>query len=197
MEAWLGENAKIIRQKGIEAAHKLYGVRLFDERAEISDDSLALKLRWLHQFGVLIRTTREPDDVRADDLVASDGGILGALTDRLLRLVSGSDTIMGISQSQMENDQGYADLPTHTIALISTYPVSRGRQASLDWNFYGRILQGAQTPEGSFRIGRYPFGFLEADKDEREFRFYAVAGDHVGAMRAALNTLDIPTVVLR
>lgn len=83
---YIRTNEKRQRQKGIDAAHKLYGQRLgLPLSRGIGPLDTA---QWLRQFGVSLVPTDAEADFHADD-----GDACGALTIHLLRLLSDTDPV--------------------------------------------------------------------------------------------------------
>lgn len=168
---WLEENGKTERQRGTEAAYKLYGIRLFTGGAAVG--GFDGKMRWLKQFGILLRADADPESSRPDDLHAPEGDLTGALTERLLHLVSGSEDIHSFNTEHLRSEARATDAGNITVAHIA--PDGSGFRAVL--------FQGVTPPDDNFG-GEIRGG-------------YAVAGKHLGAMRAACDALDISVTVLR
>jgi hypothetical protein len=155
---YLRTNEKRHQQKGIEAAHKLYGQRLsLPPTGAMHPLDTA---QWLRQFGV----TLVPADAEAN-FRADDGDAYGALTIHLLRLLSDTDPV--------------------------TLPVG----APLDSAFlYVRL---------SRRAGRFICLALHGDTPPDRLTAHLLSGslhgipaEHIAALRAACETLDIPCTLL-
>jgi hypothetical protein len=86
--AYVRANEKRRRQKGIEAAHKLYGQRLALPSGGATHPFD--RAQWLRQFGIVavVADADAEADFRADD-----GDAYGALTVHLLRLLSETDPV--------------------------------------------------------------------------------------------------------
>lgn len=111
VEDWLRRNSKKVRQKGTEAAQKLFNKRLIlngASAAQIVDGA-----QWFHQFGVVVTSAETGVEAGENDLVVQNGNACAALTLFLLRGVcdDGADVrAMGVSEAtaQPQNEEGDA-----------------------------------------------------------------------------------------
>jgi hypothetical protein len=88
---WLAVHKKTARQAGIEAAHKLYGLRLAVPETALSDFD---RHRFFHHFGIVLVSLDEDAEIRAED-----GDALLALTAHLLQQITKSEPQLLSAQS--------------------------------------------------------------------------------------------------
>ncbi len=193
IEDWLRENSKSERQRGQEAALKLYG-RTMGHRG---DPPLPDPTRWLTQFGVSLRQVSQAWDAPDDkETPVTDfggdahavGGIHAILTQHLLQLVSGADT--GATTALRAFSFGEPTGEPATFAAITR----------IGDRFRCVVLRGAADETGAPpRLAPAHQSLvspaLSGGLDVRWLSY--IAGDHVGALRAACRALDIEAVVLR
>jgi hypothetical protein len=128
-------NERRERQKGIEAAQKLYGQRL----ALLASGALPPfdAAQWLRQFGIV--TVSEGSEA---DFSAADGDAYGALTAQLLRLISEQEP-RGLSVgSPLETGDTYAQLARRAgrfvlIAFRGNIEVERIAEIVVGGRLYG------------------------------------------------------------
>ena len=180
VDSWLKENAKKERHRGLEAARKLYGQRLYipSEKGSLLDAAL-----WMPQFGVIPTTESE-----GADFSALTGDACGALTDHLLTLVTGVPANRPVPL--LAALPGHSD--TETEAIDGTF----ARITPIKGRFRCLLLRGSSQGE---YIARARFGCSQTELfAAASFPIlHFAAGDHLGAMRTACESLGIDTVVLR
>jgi hypothetical protein len=185
IHAWLTENAKTQRHRGLEAARKLYGQRLFVPESHRPTDLDAAG--WRYRFGVVCTS----EDENADFIAGDAGDVYGALTRQLLSLTAASEPVSTVSITgpqggdAADGDAADGDLPA-TFARITRHA---SRHQCL-------LLRGV------LRADRASLLRLDADATAilataASPLLHAVAGDHLGAIRAACESLDIKPVTLR
>jgi hypothetical protein len=156
---WLTANRKTERQRGIEAAQKLYGQTLLLPSQANTWGSFD-PAQWKRQFGVTIIWGHSEEA----DFHAPDGDVNGALTVRLLSLISGADVrTCTVDELLHEDEQTFARITRRVgrfICVLSRRQVTR--------------VQFALTLMSS--------------------RLHSVPGDHVAAMRAACEALDVEVI---
>jgi hypothetical protein len=178
LEAWVQENSKKERQRGLEAARKLYGQRLYvpQETGGLPDAAL-----WMHQFGVIATSEAE-----GADFAAPGGDTCGALTDHLLSLVSHKEPFSPVPLAAScggAPEEGDIDV---TFARVTR---TRGRFRCL-------LLRGSLRAHGA-SIVRFDTSNARLFAVAASPWLHAVPGFHPGAMRAACDALDIDSVLLR
>ena len=88
VDTWLKQNSKKERQKGAEAAQKLFGKRLsLADATQTAVDAA----QWFHQFGVLVVGAETGVEAEENDLVVQNGDGYAELTFFLLRGVCDED----------------------------------------------------------------------------------------------------------
>ena len=182
VEAWLRENAKTERQRGGEAALKLYGLRLMAPGVTAGE----AKFRLLAQFGILARAA-DSGVPRPDDISAPQGDGAGEIAERLLRLVAGSDAVRPVSADTLSGKSSSAEARPATVFGMF--------QSTSGAAFQAVLLRATQGADGEFRLSE-----LQREKlprDDAPVQLFGVAGDHFGAVRVACNTLDIAVILLR
>ncbi len=196
---WVVEHSPTERQKGEDAAQKLYGMRfaLFGDADPRLDGS-----QWLSQFGIhVVHAPALPaEEIEAFcaqqgiDFHARDGDANGALTGQLLGLISeqpvpsftlrrydaGADLWTGAGPEGQATDTR----PAFTLARITR---RSGR-------FVCALLRGERVGDTGLRL-HCPYPLL-ADMLAAP-RLHAAPGDHVAAAKAACEALDIQAIVLR
>ncbi|MBC8104572.1 MAG: hypothetical protein H7Z41_18510 [Cytophagales bacterium] len=176
VETWLRANAKTERHRGLEAVRRLYGQRLYvpDTVAISVDRSL-----WLHQFGVIVTGEAE-----GAEFAALGGDVYGALTARLLELVSGTTPRDLVALGDLAYGSPAESGVMGTLARISH---RAGRFRCL-------LLQGPVSTDGTRPLFTgIPSGLFAAAASPW---LHVTAGEHLGAMRAACLALDIAPVIL-
>jgi hypothetical protein len=249
VEAWLKENERRERQRGLEAAQKLYGQR-FAVLGDLPDGVSLDATRWLTQFGVTVvsfgsaqvatraaavtdqelehfgvagGTPEDDSEMRyytalgtlcAENAVSfftvglgpegvvepyalrafvpegmpipvgtSSGDVSGALTAHLLRLVWGQDHVW--------------TSPVERAATEGEEPPGVSTFARIGWRtgrYVCHLFSGRRDFDQNPRFG--PAAETLAQALSAGY-VHQVAGDHVGAMRAACHALDIDVTVLR
>jgi L-fucose isomerase-like protein len=183
---WLRENRKDEWQRGSEAARTLYGQRLYVP-TEFTAPDVGL---WGHQLGVVV--TRSPDGA---SFTAEYGDAYGALTAQLMRLMVNTDVLVSlISITEPRHPGGTEDGIACTFARIT-------RRAG---RFRCLLLRGALNPYSEEPDSTSNVWFWRCDCSEDALyemasspHLHALPGDHIGAMRAACEALDIEPVILR
>lgn len=178
VESWLRENAKKKRQRGLEAARRLYGQRLYVplETGGLPDAAL-----WMHQFGVIPTTEAE-----GADFSAPTGDACGALTDHLLSLVADVPANAPIALVTSHGGEVAEGDTNVTFARITR---TRGRFRCL-------LLRGALRANG-VSVARLDCSNAQLFAVASSPLLHVVSGDQFGAMRAACEALGIDTVLLR
>jgi len=194
IEQWLTENRRTERQRGHEAALKLYGQTM----GVRGDALLGDGARYLLQFGLTVVPLSASDAAVGESPTVdfgSDQGLVGGihalLTRHLLNLVSPSDaadaTTIALSALSFSEETGEA---AATFAALSR--VGERFRCVLSRGFAGetgappRLPSHLQSHIGTTLSGGFDLRYLSY-----------IAGEHVGAMRAACRALDIEAVVLR
>jgi hypothetical protein len=136
---------------------------------------------WMHQFGVITTTESE-----GADFAAPDGDSCGALTGHLLSLVSG-ETIT--SRVPVVASHGGAAEDADTAATFARITRTQGRFRCL-------LLRGALRSDG-VTVVRFDCPDARLFAAASSPWLHAVPGDHLGALRAACEALDIDTTVIR
>jgi hypothetical protein len=177
LEAWLQEHAKKERHRGLDAAYRLYGQRLC-----ISPDTGGLDAPlWMHQFGIIATAEAE-----GSDFAAPTGDACGALTDHLLALVAGEPVRQPVELAATQEGHPEEGDIAATFARITRL---RGRFRCL-------LLRGALRADGT-SPARVECSHKDLFAVASSPWLHTVPGEHLGAMRAACDALDIDTVVLR
>lgn len=83
---WLEANRKTKRQPGIEAAHKLYGLRLALPQ---ESPSFLERQRWFHQFGIVLVPIGEEADI-----VVTDHDAMTAFCLHFLKLLASAEPVV-------------------------------------------------------------------------------------------------------
>ena len=164
--AWLQENDRRERQRGLEAAQKLYGKRFV---VPSGVDLEADPFDWLRRFGILITQ----GEVKGGDIAVPDGDLTHALTAELMHLVSG-EVARRVSITDVEETPG-----EQTITLL--------RIESRKDSFAAVVLPGKHLDE----YNAVAYAATETEARLLSDSAYAVPGKHIGALRAALLAFDI------
>lgn len=181
--AWLRESAKTERQRGSDAARALYGQRL----ALGGISAFLDPAQWMSQFGVLIERGGGSDAPPAD-FSASDGDANGALTLQLLRLVSGNGPVATAIVADLPG--AAARLDNDLPAAASAATVARITRRS--GRFVGVLGRGIIDGR-ALQLDAAPARLRETLAADR---LHVAPGEHVGALRAAFETLNIEAIVL-
>ena len=178
VKSWLRENAKKERQRGLEAARKLYGQSLY---APLETGGLPDAALWMHQFGIIPTTEAE-----GADFAAPTGDACGALTDHLLSLIADVPANAPISLVTFQGSEAAENDRKVTLARITR---TKGRFRCL-------LLHGALRENGT-STARLDCADAPLFAVAASPLLHVVPGDHLGAMRAACESLGIDTVLLR
>lgn len=167
---WLRKNRREERQCGFEAVRKLYGQRLSVEPDASSFD----KIEWARRFGLVLIDGSNEEEA---DFKAADGDALGALTRQLLANIAGKeaaiyDLIVGEPNPALPSEPEMM-----TVARISI------RQSA---------YVCTMTTVALSKSGFVPDG----EPDPSVSRPCAIPGNHIGAIRAACESLDIAPFVI-
>ncbi len=103
VENWLRRNNRKERQKGVDAAQKLFNKRLVvgapnDSNGGATVPRFVDATQWFHQFGVIVVPASDDTGSDTNDLFAPNGDACGALTEFLLRAVSDSPAEMNAGE---------------------------------------------------------------------------------------------------
>lgn len=215
VEAWLKENERRERQRGLEAAQKLYGQRL----ALVGDAPTGAAFdaaQWAGQFGVSLELYAFQERIESADAYSAT-----ALASSLVGLADGialGDNVPPGWMDELISAAGRGELP-------SIYDVRGDLNATLTAHLLGLVSQQRAETVPLDDLAKAPNGTAaRITRHRRRFRcllwrtavpgraapvppgvyplaaagtVYVVPGEHVGAMRAACHALDIDAVVLR
>lgn len=174
---WAQTNNKQERQRGYEAARKLYGQRFALPPGTVAPLDPVL---WRRQFGVTVVPFGEDADFSAPD-----GDVNAALTHQLLKLISGGET--SVESVNVDTMTEAHEGATHTFAQIAR---RAGRYICI-------TLPGMKAKDD---FGTDEFAVIaHIPWQSHTFlsgKLQAVPGDLRGALRAACESLDIELIPL-
>lgn len=202
---WLSTHEPVERQRGEEAAQKLYGMRLgiFGGNGAHVD-----RAQWLSQFGVFVQhapaLAREEEAIDAFcareqvDFRAPDGDACGALTTQLLRLIGGEPVFcfdlryhdpnknrwtVTTSVGEVNGPAGTGDATALTLARIT-------RRAG---RFVCVVLRGEHEDATGLRLDGLHSALVATLAAPR---LHAAPGNLEGALKAACEALDIEPIFI-
>lgn len=157
--------------------------------------------RFLTQFGLLLRPLSSEGEASVSEAATPEfprdayvlGGINAVMTVRLLQLVSGPE-------NENKNDVTTTALPAFTFGEPNDRPATFAAITRIGERFRCVVLRGSGGgPDAPPRLAPAHQGLVSpALSTGLDVRWLShVAGDHVGALRAACRALDIEALVLR